>query len=89
MTCTLHLQPLRWVTRPLILLPVLSLGLGNGLQVALAAIPSGAASSLLPDVTILGRVIDERGQCLPGVNVVIKGTANGWVIAQLSKANAF
>ncbi|MBC6607648.1 TonB-dependent receptor [Hymenobacter sp. BT188] len=38
------------------------------------------ASSLTvqtPDVTISGRITDENGEGLPGVNVVVKGTTNG------------
>ncbi|QIL76884.1 carboxypeptidase-like regulatory domain-containing protein [Hymenobacter sp. HDW8] len=77
MNRTLHFQPLRWVTRPLILLPVLSLGFNNGLQAAPATISPVATSRPLADVTITGRVIDERGEGLPGVNVVVKGTTNG------------
>ena len=29
------------------------------------------------DITVTGRVLDEQGQGLPGVNVVVKGTSNG------------
>ena len=73
----LHFQPLRWATRPLVLLPVLGLGFSNGLLAApTAALPS-ATSGRLADITISGRVIDERGEGLPGVNVVVKGTTNG------------
>ena len=39
---------------------------------AAAAIPAAAA-----DATVTGRVVDEKGAGLPGVNVVIKGGTNG------------
>jgi len=31
----------------------------------------------LADITVTGRITDEQGQGLPGVNVVVKGTSNG------------
>ncbi|WP_303312615.1 TonB-dependent receptor [Hymenobacter sp. BT730] len=37
-------------------------------------IPSPA---IVPDVPVTGRVVDEQGAGLPGVNVVVKGTSNG------------
>ncbi|WP_133273355.1 carboxypeptidase-like regulatory domain-containing protein [Hymenobacter radiodurans] len=47
---------------------------------AAASYANFLASSLTfqtPDVTINGRVTDENGEGLPGVNVVVKGTTNG------------
>ncbi|SFQ81557.1 SusC/RagA family TonB-linked outer membrane protein [Hymenobacter arizonensis] len=65
----------RRYVRPLVLLPALSLGLGNHL----AALPRAAVSSraVLADITISGQVVDEKGVGLPGVNVIVKGTSNG------------
>ncbi|GAB3242462.1 TonB-dependent receptor [Hymenobacter seoulensis] len=34
-------------------------------------------TTLAPDLTVTGRVTDEKGQGLPGVNVLVKGTTNG------------
>ncbi|RYU77852.1 SusC/RagA family TonB-linked outer membrane protein [Hymenobacter persicinus] len=67
--------PLRQVVRPLVLLPLL------GLSPALQAAPRAAAAAFLQtapaDITVKGRVVDEKGQGLPGVNVVVRGTSNG------------
>ncbi|GAB2861452.1 TonB-dependent receptor [Hymenobacter ruber] len=61
--------------RPLVLLPALSLGLG--LHLASAADLAPAARAVRADITITGRVVDEKGAGLPGVNVIVKGTSNG------------
>jgi len=41
------------------------------------AITPTSTRSPLADITVAGRVADEQGQALPGVNVVVKGTTNG------------
>ncbi|HEX8349038.1 MAG TPA: carboxypeptidase-like regulatory domain-containing protein, partial [Hymenobacter sp.] len=53
-------------------------------MVAAAAAPSVPAlksnsslNAILADIALTGRVTDEKGQGLPGVNVVVKGTTNG------------
>ncbi|MBJ6108224.1 TonB-dependent receptor [Hymenobacter sp. BT523] len=61
--------------RPLVLLPALSLGL-SAPTLALAAAPA-PARGVKADITITGRVLDEKGAGLPGVNVIVKGTTNG------------
>ncbi|UOQ97007.1 TonB-dependent receptor [Hymenobacter sp. 5317J-9] len=61
--------------RPLVLLPALSLGLCAP-TLALAAAPT-VARGVKADITISGRVLDEKGAGLPGVNVIVKGTTNG------------
>lgn len=64
--------PLRRLIKPLVLLPAAA---------TLAPAPLLAAplpaSSIVADGPITGRVVDEKGQGLPGVNVVVKGTTNG------------
>lgn len=40
-------------------------------------LPASSESALAPDITVTGRVTDERGEGLPGVNVLVKGTTNG------------
>jgi TonB-dependent starch-binding outer membrane protein SusC len=72
------LYPLRRAGAPLLLLPALGLGLGAEARAAV----SNPALPLAPlaqqaDGPITGRVVDEKGQGLPGVNVVVKGTTNG------------
>ncbi|RAK62004.1 hypothetical protein DLM85_24590 [Hymenobacter edaphi] len=52
------------------------------LQAALgSAVPSSlresSAATRAADITVTGRVRDEKGQGLPGVNVVVKGSSNG------------
>ncbi|MBC6989391.1 SusC/RagA family TonB-linked outer membrane protein [Hymenobacter sp. BT491] len=46
-----------------------------------AGIPVPKANHMLgllqADVTVTGRVVDEKGSGLPGVNVVVRGTSNG------------
>jgi TonB-linked SusC/RagA family outer membrane protein len=60
--------------RPLVLLPALSLGLSApSFAFAHLATPSGIKA----DITITGRIVDEKGQGIPGVNVIVKGTTNG------------
>ena len=61
--------------RPLVLLPALSLGLG--FQLAAAPLAAPMARSVRADITITGRVVDEKGAGLPGVNVIVKGTSTG------------
>lgn len=65
----------RCYLRPLLLLPALSLGLG--FQLAAAPLAASVARSVRADITITGRVVDEKGAGLPGVNVIVKGTSNG------------
>ncbi|WP_171025604.1 SusC/RagA family TonB-linked outer membrane protein [Hymenobacter jeollabukensis] len=65
--------PLRWLVKPLVLLPVPA-ALATA---SLAAAPSAAPTTIIADGTVSGRVVDEKGQGIPGVNVVVKGTANG------------
>ena len=43
---------------------------------SLPATPAHTSHPLV-DITVTGRVLDEQGQGLPGVNVVVKGTSNG------------
>lgn len=43
---------------------------------ALAAAPQNTAKAYA-DITITGQVNDEKGQGLPGVTIVVKGTTNG------------
>ncbi|MDB5234143.1 MAG: hypothetical protein JWR44_1136, partial [Hymenobacter sp.] len=59
--------------RPLVLLPALTLGYGAHA----APFSAAAAHAVRADITITGRVLDERGAGLPGVNVIVKGTSNG------------
>jgi TonB-linked SusC/RagA family outer membrane protein len=69
--------PLRWVATPLALFP--ALGLGFSAQAAVSA-PVSTHSPLQTaqaDITIKGRVLDEKGAGLPGVNVVVRGTTTG------------
>jgi TonB-linked SusC/RagA family outer membrane protein len=74
MTAPLRLASWRAV-RPLVLLPALSLGISTA---ALAAArPAALPKTMLADITISGRVLDEKGAALPGVNVIVKGTSNG------------
>ncbi|WP_210521518.1 SusC/RagA family TonB-linked outer membrane protein [Hymenobacter terricola] len=61
--------------RPLVLLPALSLGLSAPLLAT--ARPAAASRAVRADITITGRVLDEKGVSLPGVNVIVKGTSNG------------
>lgn len=42
-----------------------------------SSLPGEAAATRAADITVTGRVLDEKGQALPGVNVVVKGTSNG------------
>jgi len=39
--------------------------------------PTSANVSAPQDITVTGRVLDDKGEGLPGVNVVVKGTTNG------------
>ncbi|OUJ75656.1 hypothetical protein BXP70_05690 [Hymenobacter crusticola] len=39
--------------------------------------PVSANVSVNQDITVTGRVLDDKGEGLPGVNVVVKGTTNG------------
>ncbi|RAK67015.1 SusC/RagA family TonB-linked outer membrane protein [Hymenobacter edaphi] len=41
------------------------------------ATPPGSAADLLADIQVKGRVTDDKGNGLPGVTVVVKGTTNG------------
>jgi len=66
---------LRWATTPLALLPVL--GLTPATAASLPVSLHSPSASILADITVKGRVLDEKGQGLPGVNVVVKGTTNG------------
>lgn len=74
MTAPLRLVSWRRV-RPLVLLP--ALGLGFSASALAAAHPAIYSKTVLADITISGRVLDEKGTGLPGVNVIVKGTANG------------
>ncbi|GAA4026388.1 TonB-dependent receptor [Hymenobacter glaciei] len=74
MTVTLRLDFRRGL-RPLVLLPALSLGLGLHLAAPAAAL--AAPRAVRAEITISGRVVDEKGAGLPGVNVIVKGTSNG------------
>jgi len=71
-----NLRPdFRRYLRPLALLPVLGLNLSTP---ALAFSHSATTpSSVKADITITGRIVDEKGQGIPGVNVIVKGTSNG------------
>ncbi|MBD2723129.1 SusC/RagA family TonB-linked outer membrane protein [Hymenobacter armeniacus] len=64
---------LRGAAASLLLLPVAG--------AALAANPASAASpvsaTVLADITVKGRVVDDKGSALPGVTVVVKGTTIG------------
>ena len=61
--------------RPLVLLPALSLGLSA--PAAAFFSPAATPRAVRADVTITGRIVDDKGQGLPGVNVIVKGTTNG------------
>ncbi|OWP63695.1 SusC/RagA family TonB-linked outer membrane protein [Hymenobacter amundsenii] len=61
--------------RPLILLP--ALGLGVSLQLAAAPLTTVSPRAVRADITITGRVVDENGAGLPGVNINVKGTTIG------------
>ena len=61
--------------RPLVLLP--ALGLGLSAPVAAHAPRPAPATTRRADIAISGRVLDEKGVGLPGVNVIVKGTTNG------------
>ena len=74
MTVLLRLD-FRCCLRPLVLLPALSLGLGLHLAAPPAAL--AAPRAMRADITISGRVVDEKGTGLPGVNVIVRGTNNG------------
>ncbi|MDB5268503.1 MAG: hypothetical protein JWP58_1543 [Hymenobacter sp.] len=74
MMVTLRLD-FRRCLRPLVLLPALSLGLG--LHLASAADLPRPARAVRADITITGRIVDEQGGAIPGVNVIVKGTSNG------------
>ncbi|WP_324676285.1 TonB-dependent receptor [Hymenobacter sp. GOD-10R] len=39
--------------------------------------PTSANVSATQDITVTGKVLDDKGEGLPGVNVVVKGTTNG------------
>ncbi len=60
---------------PLALLP--TLGLGATLPVAPAPRLATSARLAGADITITGRVVDEKGAGLPGVNVIVRGTSVG------------
>ena len=45
-------------------------------SVALAAAPENSARAYA-DITVTGQVNDEKGEGLPGVTVIVKGTTNG------------
>ena len=70
----ISLPTVKWrYVGPLALLPTLGLG---------AALPLAAPARLAAvvpaaDVTITGRVLDEKGAGLPGVNVIVRGTSTG------------
>ncbi|MVN74963.1 SusC/RagA family TonB-linked outer membrane protein [Hymenobacter sp. HMF4947] len=73
---TASLRSARWrYVRPLVLLPALSLSTGATLLAAPR--PASYPTAVLADITITGQVLDEKGQGLPGVNVIVKGTSNG------------
>lgn len=59
----------------------LSLFAGTALANATPTIRSNnsllAMAAIVPDVPVTGRVVDNQGAGLPGVNVVVKGTTNG------------
>ena len=74
MTVILRLD-FRRCLRPLVLLPALSLGLGLHLAAPAAAL--AAPRAVRADITISGRVVDEKGAGLPGVNVIVRGTSIG------------
>ncbi|GGF21880.1 SusC/RagA family TonB-linked outer membrane protein [Hymenobacter cavernae] len=71
-----HVPKMRRLTIPVILLclPLQPI-------VAVASTPDnsrmGLDLRLIADIALKGRVTDEKGQGLPGVNVVVKGTTNG------------
>ncbi|MBC6608884.1 TonB-dependent receptor [Hymenobacter sp. BT188] len=69
---------LRWLAIPALIcyLPLTVAAEANAAASVRAALPL-AAIIQAPDVTVTGRVTDEKGEGLPGVNVVVKGTSNG------------
>lgn len=69
--------PLRWVSTPLVLLPVLGLGFSAQAAVSEPVSKHSPGSGIQAEITIKGRVLDEKGAGLPGVNVVVRGTTNG------------
>ncbi|MBC6700192.1 SusC/RagA family TonB-linked outer membrane protein [Hymenobacter puniceus] len=73
MTRSLLAFPLSWAATPLALLPALALALPAGPAYAAVVRPAAPVA----DITIKGRILDERGAGLPGVNVVVRGTSNG------------
>ncbi|MCA8830939.1 SusC/RagA family TonB-linked outer membrane protein [Hymenobacter pini] len=76
MTRLLPPFPFRRAAAPLALLPTLGAGLAPAAQAAPVSLHAPTPARLA-DVTVKGRVVDEKGQGLPGVNVVVKGTSNG------------
>ncbi|RTQ48144.1 TonB-dependent receptor [Hymenobacter gummosus] len=52
----------------------LQAALGGAAPTSLHAEPAATQAA---DITVTGRVLDEKGQGLPGVNVVVKGSSNG------------
>ncbi|SMB87230.1 TonB-dependent receptor plug [Hymenobacter roseosalivarius DSM 11622] len=68
---------LRWLAIPALLcsLPLTVAAEASAAASVRAALPYAVLQAA--DITISGRVTDEKGEGLPGVNVVVKGTTNG------------
>ena len=54
-----------------------ALGLGFGRPLAAAPLAPATFHAVRADITISGRVVDEKGAALPGVTVLVKGTSMG------------
>jgi TonB-linked SusC/RagA family outer membrane protein len=79
---------MRWPHKRLVFTQALGLVFGTSLAAyshsAAIGVPAEVAAAVVPthrqpaaDITIKGRVLDEKGMGLPGVNVIVKGTTNG------------
>lgn len=70
---------LRWLALPALVccLPLTVAAEASVAASVRVALPPIVATVLAADLTVSGRVTDETGSGVPGVNVVVKGTTNG------------
>jgi len=75
----LKFTPAPWPLARLAAIPALGLVLASGLAAQAAPVAPAARITASPAATvpITGRVLDEKGAGIPGVNVIEKGKANG------------